>query len=46
MSADDALAQHDYGDLGIEGLTVVLYMRGEHDLVVEPDFEKEPHGCE
>lgn len=36
-----ALARHDCDEFGIEGLTIVLHMRGKDDLVINTDLEKE-----
>lgn len=41
VGVGEALARHDCDEFGIEGLTIVLHMRGKDDLVINTDLEKE-----
>lgn len=44
VGVGDALARHECDDFGIEGLTIVLHMRGKDDLVINTDLEKDSSG--
>lgn len=37
---------HDCGDYGIEGLTIVMHMKGKDDLVINTDLTREGSVCE
>ncbi|CAH0049012.1 unnamed protein product [Clonostachys solani] len=41
VGVGDTLARHECDDFGIEGLTIVLHMRGKDDLVINTDLEKD-----
>lgn len=41
VGVGEMLARHDCDEFGIEGLTIVLHMRGKDDLVINTDLEKE-----
>ena len=41
VGVGETLARHDCDEFGIEGLTIVLHMRGKDDLVINTDLEKE-----
>lgn len=41
VGVGDAMAQHECHEFGIEGLTIVLHMRGKDDLVINTDLAKE-----
>lgn len=40
VGVGDALAMHDCDAFGVEGLTIVLHMKGKDDLVINTDLEK------
>ncbi|CAG9998206.1 unnamed protein product [Clonostachys byssicola] len=44
VGVGDALARHECDEFGIEGLTIVLHMRGKDDLVINTDLEKDYSG--
>jgi hypothetical protein len=41
VGVGDTMAQHECHEFGIEGLTIVLHMRGKDDLVINTDLAKE-----
>lgn len=41
VGVGDKMAQHECHEFGIEGLTIVLHMRGKDDLVINTDLAKE-----
>lgn len=41
VGVGDRMAQHECHEFGIEGLTIVLHMRGKDDLVINTDLAKE-----
>lgn len=45
VGVGDAVAQHDCREFGIEGLTIVLHMRGKDDLVINTDLENGSQSC-
>jgi hypothetical protein len=41
-----ACDEHSCRDVGIEGLTIVMHMRGKEDLVINTDLTREGSMCE
>jgi hypothetical protein len=42
----DAIARHECPDFRIEGLTIVMHMRGKDDLVINTDLKQETSSCD
>jgi hypothetical protein len=40
VGVGDAMAHHERCEFGIEGLTIVLHMRGKDDLVINTDLDR------
>ena len=45
VGVGEALAQHDCDELAIQGLTIVMHMKGKDDLVINTDLSQEGSSC-
>ena len=45
VGVGEALAQHDCDELAIQGLTIVMHMKGKDDLVINADLNQEGSSC-
>ncbi|KEY65924.1 hypothetical protein S7711_07954 [Stachybotrys chartarum IBT 7711] len=45
VGVGDALAQHTCEEYGIEGLTIVMHMKGRSDIIINTDLTRESSTC-